>query len=55
MRNLLLLLALCSGAYQTWQHFTQAAAERNAEFHGSGLPPGRPKEGLRPLGGQRTR
>ena len=33
MRNLLLLLALCSGAYQTWQHFTQAAAERNAPLY----------------------
>lgn len=33
MRNLLLLLALCGGAYQAWQHFAQPAAETNAPLH----------------------
>lgn len=33
MRNLLLLLALCGGAYQGWQHFNQPVAATNAPLH----------------------
>jgi len=33
MRNLILLLALCGGGYQAWQHFSRVPLESNAPLH----------------------
>jgi len=33
MRNLILLLALCGGGYQAWQHFSRAPHESNTPLH----------------------
>ena len=33
MRNLLLLLALCGGGYQAWEHYSQPARETNVPLH----------------------